>query len=148
MPSRKHQRPRRKPRSLHVLDVPLIGQLTAFDLIVLLTLSNILQNAMIGNDNSLLGGLIGAVVLLSMNFVVAYAVFRNKRFERLVNGEPKVLVHDGVVNRTAVRQEKLTKTDLMSAIRREGIEDLADVHLLISEPNGMLSVVPQRPPSG
>src|SRR5947209_18689393 len=62
-----------------------LGQLTAFDLIVLLTLSNILQNAMIGNDNSLSGGVIGAVVLLSMNFAVAYAVFRSRRLERLVN---------------------------------------------------------------
>ena len=118
-----------------------LGSLTAFDLIVLLTLSNILQNAMIGNDNSLLGGIIGAVVLLSANFGLAYAVFRSRRIEVLVNGRPKVLIHDGKLDERAIRSEKLTETDLMSAIRREGLERIEDVHLLVSEPNGMISVV-------
>jgi uncharacterized membrane protein YcaP (DUF421 family) len=122
-----------------------LGQLTAFDLIVLLTLSNILQNAMIGNDNSVLGGLIGAAVLLSANLAVAFVVFRSRRFERLVTGEPRVLIHDGTVNRKAVRQERLTDNDLMSAIRREGLEDFGKVHLLVAEPNGMLSVIPRHP---
>jgi uncharacterized membrane protein YcaP (DUF421 family) len=121
-----------------------LGQLTAFDLIVLLTLSNILQNAMIGNDNSLWGGIIGAAVLLSANFAVAYAVFRSRRFERVVNGGPRVLIHDGEVQADAMRSEKLTEQDLMSAIRREGLESLADVHLAISEPNGMISVISRR----
>src|SRR5438128_8880529 len=68
-----------------------LGQLTAFDLIVLLTLSNILQNAMIGNDNSLVGGLIGAVILLGANFGVAYFVFKNRKVERLIEGAPRIL---------------------------------------------------------
>src|SRR5438132_14244549 len=72
-----------------------LGQLTAFDLIVLLTLSNILQNAMIGNDNSLSGGVIGAAMLLSANLVVAFLVFRRRGAERLVEGEPRILIHDG-----------------------------------------------------
>ena len=74
-----------------------LGQLTAFDIIVLLTLSNMLQNAMIGNDNSLLGGVIGAAVLLSANFALAYAVFRSRTVQRVVTGQPKVLIQDGVV---------------------------------------------------
>ncbi len=118
-----------------------LGQLTAFDLIVLLTLSNILQNAMIGNDNSLWGGVIGALVLLSANFTVAYAVFRSRRFERLVNGRPKVLIHDGEVQSGAMRSEKLTEQDLMAAVRREGLESISDVHLAISEPNGLISII-------
>src|SRR5438128_6474500 len=69
-----------------------LGQLTAFDLIVLLTLSNILQNAMIGNDNSLSGGVIGAMVLLSANYAVALLVFRSRRAERMVQGQPRVLI--------------------------------------------------------
>jgi uncharacterized membrane protein YcaP (DUF421 family) len=121
-----------------------LGQLTAFDLIVLLTLSNILQNAMIGNDNSLWGGIIGALVLLSANFGVAYAVFRSRRFERLVNGRPKVLIHDGEIQPGAMLSEKLTEQDLMSAVRREGLESFADVHLAISEPNGMISIISRR----
>lgn len=118
-----------------------LGQLTAFDLVVLLTLSNILQNAMIGNDDSLLGGIIGAVVLLTVNFALGYAVFRSRRLERLVDGEPRVLIKDGKVIEGAVAQERLTHTDLMSAIRNHGLERVEDVRLAISEPNGMISVV-------
>ncbi len=121
-----------------------LGQLTAFDLIVLLTLSNILQNAMIGNDDSVTGGVIGALSLLAANFLVAVIVFRSKRVERLVDGEPKVLIHDGAVQQRAVRSERLTDQDLLSAIRREGIERIEDVHLAVSEPNGMISVIPKR----
>src|SRR6266550_3313634 len=82
-----------------------LGQLTAFDLIVLLTLSNILQNAMIGNDNSLSGGAIGALVLLSANYAVAFWVFRSRRAERTIEGEPRILIHDGKIQRAAVRKE-------------------------------------------
>ena len=121
-----------------------LGQLTAFDLIVLLTLSNILQNAMIGNDNSLTGGIIGAVVLLGANYGVAYAVFRSRRTERLIEGGPRVLVLDGTVQQGALRSEKLTEQDLMSAVRREGLERVEDVRLAVSEPNGMISIIPAR----
>jgi uncharacterized membrane protein YcaP (DUF421 family) len=120
-----------------------IGQLTAFDLIVLLTLSNILQNAMIGNDNSLSGGAIGALVLLSANYVVAYWVFRSKRAERAIEGEPRILIHDGKIQRAAVRKELLTEQDLLSAVRREGLERFEEVRLAISEPNGLISIIPK-----
>ena len=121
-----------------------LGQLTAFDLIVLLTLSNVLQNAMIGNDNSLVGGLIGAVVLLGANWILAVAVFRSRRLEKLVEGEPRFLVRDGKIQTDALRAEKLTDHDLMSALRREGIENLEDVHLAVAEANGMISIIPKR----
>ncbi|HJP66780.1 MAG TPA: YetF domain-containing protein [Actinomycetota bacterium] len=124
-----------------------LGQLTAFDLIVLLTLSNVLQNAMIGNDNSLLGGMVGAVVLLAANFVVAWVVFRSHRVERLVEGSPRILIHDGEVHRDALRLEKLTDQDLLSAIRREGLERIEDVHLAISDPNGLISIIRAGRPS-
>jgi uncharacterized membrane protein YcaP (DUF421 family) len=120
-----------------------LGQLTAFDLIVLLTLSNILQNAMIGNDNSLSGGAIGAVVLLSANYGVAYWVFRSRRAERAIEGEPRILIHDGKIQRAAVRKELLTDQDLLSAVRREGLERIEDVRLAISEPNGLISIIPR-----
>src|SRR6266567_1382195 len=79
-----------------------LGQFTAFDLVVLLTLSNILQNAMIGNDTSLLGGLVGATMLLTANLGLAYAVFRNRSFQRFVTGEPRILILDGVVQKKAL----------------------------------------------
>jgi uncharacterized membrane protein YcaP (DUF421 family) len=121
-----------------------LGQLTAFDLIVLLTLSNILQNAMIGNDNSLTGAAVGAVVLLTANYAVAYLVFRNRRAERLVEGEPRILVVDGRVQLEALRRELLTEQELLSAVRREGYESLEEVHLVIAEPNGLVSVIARK----
>jgi uncharacterized membrane protein YcaP (DUF421 family) len=121
-----------------------LGQLTAFDLIVLLTLSNILQNAMIGPDNTVIGGIVGALVLLAANWAVAFTVFRSRRAEQLVEGHPRVLIRDGEVRRDELRSEMLTEMDLLSAVRREGLETFDDVKLAISEPNGMISVIPRR----
>src|SRR2546428_486347 len=113
-----------------------LGQLTAFDIIVLLTLSNILQNSMIGNDNSVTGGMIGAGVLLSANLVLAFVVSRRPHIERVVEGEPRILIHDGKLQMKALHREMLTEQDLLSAVHREGLERFEDVHLAISEPNG------------
>ncbi len=121
-----------------------LSQLTAFDLIVLLTLSNILQNAMIGNDSSLLGGLIGASVLLTANLALAYAVFRSRSFQRLVAGQPRILIRDGVVQRQALTAQRLTEQDLLVAVHNQGLEDFSRVHLAISEPNGRISVIPKQ----
>jgi len=122
-----------------------LGQLTAFDIIVLLTLSNILQNSMIGNDNSVTGGMVGAGVLLSANLILASVVSRRPRIERVIEGEPRILIHDGQVRLEAMRKEMLTEQDLLSAVHREGIERIEDVRLAIAEPNGMISVIPRRP---
>ncbi|MDP9341879.1 MAG: DUF421 domain-containing protein [Actinomycetota bacterium] len=121
-----------------------LGQFTAFDLVVLLTLSNILQNAMIGNDSSLLGGMIGAAVLLSANFGLAYAVFRNRSVQRVVTGQPRVLIRDGSVQEEALAAERLTEQDLLITVRNQGLEDFSKVHLAISEPNGTISVIPSK----
>jgi uncharacterized membrane protein YcaP (DUF421 family) len=121
-----------------------LGQFTAFDLVVLLTLSNILQNAMIGNDTSLLGGIIGATVLLSANLGLAYAVFRSKSVQRLVTGEPRILIRDGVLQRQALASQRLTEQDLLAAVHNQGLEDFGRVHLAISEPIGTISVIPKQ----
>jgi uncharacterized membrane protein YcaP (DUF421 family) len=121
-----------------------LGQFTAFDLVVLLTLSNILQNAMIGNDNSLLGGLVGATVLLTANLVLAYAVFRSRSVQRFVTGEPRILIRDGIVQKQALAAQRLTEQDLLAAVHSQGLEDFGLVHLAISEPNGTISVLPRR----
>lgn len=121
-----------------------LGQFTAFDLVVLLTLSNILQNAMIGNDSSLLGGLIGATVLLTANLALAYAVFRSRPFQRFVTGEPRILIRDGVVQTQALAAQRLTEQDLLASVHNQGLEDFSGVHLAISEPNGTISVIPRR----
>ncbi|HEY3211415.1 MAG TPA: YetF domain-containing protein [Actinomycetota bacterium] len=120
-----------------------LGQLTGFDIIVLLTISNILQNSMIGNDNSVIGGMIGAAVLLAANLTLAYVVFRSRRAERLIEGGPKILIQDGKLQETQVSSELLTEQDLISAVHREGLESFDDVHLAIAEPNGMISIIPR-----
>jgi uncharacterized membrane protein YcaP (DUF421 family) len=120
-----------------------LGQLTAFDLIVLLTLSNILQNAMIGNDNSFTGGAVGALVLLSANYLVAFGVFRSRKVERLVEGRSRILIQDGKPIRKALRQELLSDQELLSAVRREGLTSFEDVRLAFAEPNGLISVIPK-----
>ena len=121
-----------------------LGQLTGFDIIVLLTVSNILQNAMIGNDNSVTGGIVGAAVLLAANLTLALIVFRSRRAERVVEGSPRVLIHDGVLQHDQIKMELLTEQDVLSAVHREGLDSFSDVRLAIAEPNGMISVIPWR----
>jgi uncharacterized membrane protein YcaP (DUF421 family) len=121
-----------------------LGQLTGFDIIVLLTVSNILQNAMIGNDNSVTGGIVGAAVLLAANLTLAFVVFRSRRAERVLEGSPRVLIHDGVLQHDRIKMELLTEQDLLSAVHREGLDSFSDVRLAIAEPNGMISIIPWR----
>jgi uncharacterized membrane protein YcaP (DUF421 family) len=121
-----------------------LGQLTGFDIIVLLTVSNILQNAMIGSDNSVIGGIVGAAVLLAANLTLALIVFRSRHAERLVEGAPKILIHDGQLQSAQIRTELLTEQDLLSAVHREGLDSFSDVRLAIAEPNGMISIIPRR----
>ena len=121
-----------------------LGQMTAFDLVVLLVISNVVQNALIGNDNSLGGGLLGAVVILLLNVVVAWLTFRHKRVERLVEHTPTVLVKHGRILRENLRRELLSLAELRAALRREGVVSLRDVRYAILEEDGHLSVIPKR----
>lgn len=121
-----------------------LGQMTSFDIIVLLTLSNILQNAMIGDDVSVTGGMIGAATLLAVNLAVAFVTFRFRRAERMIEGGPRILVRDGELQMDAVRSELMTEQDVLSAVRGQGVESIDDVHLAISEPNGQISVIPRK----
>jgi uncharacterized membrane protein YcaP (DUF421 family) len=130
--------------ALRVMGRRELGQVTAFDIIVLLTLSNILQNAMIGNDNSLAGGVLGAAVLLSANLALAHVVFRSRNVERVVEGAPSVLVSDGKLQPGAMKKFLITEQDVLSAVRREGLERIDDVRLVILEPNGLISVIPKE----
>jgi uncharacterized membrane protein YcaP (DUF421 family) len=118
-----------------------LGQLTAFDLIVMLTISNVLQNAMIGNDNSVTGGIIGASTLLLLNAGVALLVFRSRRLERVVEGREMTLIKDGRVDETSRRRDLLTTQDLVSAAHASGIERIEDVKVAYFEPNGTITVI-------
>ena len=119
-----------------------IGQLTPFDLVVLLVISNIVQNAMIGNDNSLGGGIIGALTILVLNYAVVEVTFRSKRLRRLLEAQPTLLIHDGRVLHDNLRRERITLDDLNAALRRAGVVDTSRVRFAVLEENGGISVVP------
>jgi uncharacterized membrane protein YcaP (DUF421 family) len=129
-----------------------IGQLTPFDLVVLLVISNIVQNAMIGNDNSLGGGIIGATTILALNWAVVELTFRFKPLRRLVEARPTVLIHDGRILHDRLRAERITMDDLEAALRRGGVADPTRVRFAVLEESGGISVVPfsegAAPPSG
>ena len=117
-----------------------VGQLAPFDLVLLLVLSNAVQNSMNGGDNSLLGGLISAGTLVALNWLVSVATFRNRRLEEIVDGRPQVLVHDGKVFRDVMEREKLSQSELDTALRLAGCPDLAEVKFAVLENNGQISV--------
>jgi len=125
-----------------------LGQLSAFDLVVLLIISNVVQNAVIGNDNSLGGGLIGATAILLLNLVVAYATFRFKRADRVVEHSPTLLVRHGRVLRDNLRRERLGPRDLRAALRHHGVVSIRDIRYAFLEEDGHVSVITGRRRSG
>jgi uncharacterized membrane protein YcaP (DUF421 family) len=117
-----------------------IGQLAPFDLVLLLVLSNAVQNAMNGGDNSVLGGVLSALSLLGLNWLISWSTFRNKRLARLIEGKPEVLVHNGHIFQDVMLRQQLTQSELDSALRAAGCADVSHVHFAILENNGQISV--------
>ena len=124
-----------------------VGQLAPFDLVLLLVLSNAVQNAMTGGDNSVLGGLISASVLVVLNYAAGLLTYRSKKLESLVEGRPEVLVHNGKVFTDVLEREKLTHHELNAALREAGIACVEQVHYAILENNGTISVQPKKGPA-
>ena len=121
-----------------------VGQLAPFDLVLLLVLSNAVQNSMNGGDNSLLGGLISATTLVALNYLVGILTNRSKRIESLVEGRPIVLIHNGTLFEDVLAGAQLTHHELNSALRQAGCDCVAEVHFAILENNGSISVTPRR----
>ncbi len=117
-----------------------VGQLAPFDLILLLILSNAVQNSMNAGDNSLVGGLVSATTLILINSFVAYMTYRSSTAERILEGEPLVLVMDGKPVRHVMKDEKITYEELIAALRHNGTFELGDVKLALLETNGSVSV--------
>jgi uncharacterized membrane protein YcaP (DUF421 family) len=113
-----------------------LAQLNPFDLVVLLSLSNTVQNAIIGNDNSLTGGLIGALALLAMNYLVVRFLFRHRRLDQVFEGKPTTLVEHGKIIKPALAQELMTRSELMTVLHRQGFDKLEDVDRCVLEPGG------------
>ena len=134
--------------SLRVAGKHQLAQLNPLDLIVLLTLSNTLQNAIIGADNSVSGGLIGAATLLLMNYLVVRFLFSHERWDRVVEGNPDALIEHGVLKEGRLKKELLTKTELETAAHRQGFASLDEVEQAVIEPGGTLYFVAKEPPVG
>lgn len=118
-----------------------VGQMTTFDLVVVLIISNVLQNAMIGADNSVFGGLIGASVILVLNFLIAEIAFRSRKFEHFIEPVPTILIVNGKIVKKNLRRELISLDDLHAALRKEGVLAPEHVKLAVLEANGSISIV-------
>jgi uncharacterized membrane protein YcaP (DUF421 family) len=122
-----------------------LAQLNAFDLIVLLMLSNTIQNAIIGNDNSVVGGMIGAAALLGTNYLLVRIMHRYRKLDRLLEGHADVLIRNGQILRSHLDRELITPAELVAAARKQGISSLHDVERCVLEPTGTITFVQKRP---
>ncbi len=122
-----------------------LAQLNPFDLVVLLSLSNTVQNAIIGNDNSVSGGMIGAITLLVTNYLVVRYLFRHRRLDQVMEGKPSTLIKDGHLCKKEMARELLSMAELQSVIRRQGFDGIHDVETCILEPGGAFSIKGKSP---
>jgi uncharacterized membrane protein YcaP (DUF421 family) len=120
-------------------------QLNPFDLVVLLTLSNTVQNAIIGDDNSVSGGIIGATSLLAVNYLVVRFLYGHKRIDQLVEGSADVLIENGMVRPERLKKELISRSQLEATARKQGFESLNDVQKCILEPGGNLTFIGKKP---
>jgi uncharacterized membrane protein YcaP (DUF421 family) len=120
-------------------------QLNPFDLVVLLTLSNTVQNAIIGEDNSVLGGVVGAISLLVTNYLVVRFLYGHRRLDQLVEGKPEPLIENGKVLAHRLKGDFITMPQLEAAARKQGFESLSEVDKCVLEPGGTLTFVGKKP---
>jgi uncharacterized membrane protein YcaP (DUF421 family) len=123
-----------------------LAQLNPFDLVVLLSLSNTVQNAIIGNDNSLSGGIIGAFTLLAVNYIVVRFLFRHRRLDQVFEGKPTTIIDQGKIVKSALSKELLTHSELMTVLHRQGFDGLEEVERCVLEPGGTFHIQRKMPP--
>ena len=119
-----------------------VGQMSRLDLIVLLVIADAVQNAMVGQNTTLVGGLVAAAVLVGLDRGLRLLEHRSKRVERIIEGEPRMLIRNGVVLGKALREEDISTDELMAALRRHGVVRPDHVELAVLETDGSISVVP------
>jgi len=124
-----------------------LAQLNPFDLVVLLTLSNTVQNAIIGDDNSLAGGMIGAVTLLVTNYVVVRFLFKHRRLDEVLEGKPATLIKEGHLRKDEMARELITTAELQSVVRRQGFDGIHEVESCVLEPGGAFIIKRKSPPT-
>jgi uncharacterized membrane protein YcaP (DUF421 family) len=120
-------------------------QLNPFDLVVLLTLSNTVQNAIIGDDNSVSGGIIGATSLLIVNYLVVRFLYDHRKLDQFVEGRADVLIDSGKIHTDRLKRELITPEQLAAAARKQGFGSLSEVHQCVLEPGGTLTFVAKKP---
>jgi uncharacterized membrane protein YcaP (DUF421 family) len=122
-----------------------LAQLNPFDLVVLLSLSNCVQNSIIGDDNSVTGGVIGAFSLLAINWALTRTLFKMPKLDAALEGTKTVLIRHGVVDPAALSKETMTESELLSVIHKQGMNDFAEVETCALEPNGSFYVEAMKP---
>ena len=123
-----------------------LAQMNPFDMVVLLSLSNAVQNAIIGEDNSLLGGLVGALSLLMINWLVVRFVFRHRRLDEMLAGKPSVLIERCRVKEKALARELMSRSELQTMAHRQGFKSLEEIETCILEPGGTIFMKRKEPP--
>ncbi|OGC79929.1 MAG: hypothetical protein A2145_05390 [candidate division Zixibacteria bacterium RBG_16_40_9] len=118
-----------------------VGQMTPFDLVLLLLIANAVQNAMVGPDTSITGGLVAAGTLLLVNVVVSYLVWRYKKIRKVVEGTPSLLIHSGKIIKQNLAKEKVPLEALHQALREHGVATIEEVKLAVLEIDGTISVL-------
>ncbi|MBD8081578.1 DUF421 domain-containing protein [Chryseobacterium caseinilyticum] len=118
-----------------------LSQLNAGDVVLLLLISNAVQNAMVGPDTSLQGGIIAALVLFAANFVLKRIMFKNPKFKSFLEEDPVILIRDGKIDEPALNRVKITEDELEESIREHGVDGIKNVRLSILEVDGNISVV-------
>ena len=121
-----------------------VGQLAPFDFALILLIANSVQNAMVGSDSSLVGGLAAAAVLLGANLLLGRLAARNRKVERLLRGQARILVNRGHVYQESLRAERISHEELLQALRENGCPTLADCRLAVLEVDGTISVIASR----
>ena len=124
-----------------------LGQLNPFDLVVILSLSNTVQNAIIGEDNSLVGGIVGACSLLGINYLMAILKYNSKTIENIIEGKSRTIIENSVIDYQAVRRELLTDEDLDTIAHRESLDSAKDIEKCVIDSNGSFLVEGNTPTS-
>jgi uncharacterized membrane protein YcaP (DUF421 family) len=122
-----------------------LAQLNPFDLVVLLTISNTVQNAIIGEDNSVTGGIIGAATLLVLNYVVVKFLYTHEKLDRIIEGDPCVLIDNGVLNAHRLKHELITRSELETAAHKQGFGSLEEIDRAVLDPGGGISFSAKKP---
>jgi uncharacterized membrane protein YcaP (DUF421 family) len=128
---------------LRIVGKKQIGEMSPFDLVLLLIISEAVSAAITGGDNSLTAGLIAVTTFIGLNYVLDVLMFKSKKIEKILDGEPRLLAADGKINQKVQASEKITQEEIESVLREHGLDDLKDVAYAVLETNGQISIIPK-----